>query len=220
MSTLIREMPAPLPRAEEVANCVTHALGFALSVLGTVILLRATVQYGNAWQMVGVSVYGATLVALYAASTLSHTFQRPRVRHFFRTMDQVCIFFLIAGTYTPIALTYLREGWWWALFIAIWGLALAGSFFKIFYTRLHNVAVGAYVVLGWLPVLAIKPILAAMPVAALWWMLAGGILYTVGTLFLARDEQVPYFHAIWHLFVIAASACHFFAVLRFVVPWG
>jgi hemolysin III len=217
MSTLA-ELPTPLPRAEEVANCATHALGLALSIVGTALLLQQTARYGDALQFVGVSVYGAALVAVYAASTLSHSFERPRIRHFFRTVDQVCIFLLIAGTYTPISLTYLREGWWWALFISIWGLALVGIFCKLFFTKLHNVSISAYVVLGWMPAIAIKPILEIMPAAALAWIAAGGVLYTFGTLFLMRDDQVPFFHAIWHLFVIAASACHFFAVMRFVVP--
>jgi hemolysin III len=218
MSSLA-EVPAPLPRTEEFANCLTHALGFALSLVGTVALLNVTARYGDTLQMVGVSVYGATLLALYAASTLSHSFERPPIRHFFRTMDQVCIFLLIAGTFTPISLTYMREGWWWALLISIWGLALAGIFVKIFLTKLQTVTVAAYVLLGWMPTIAIKPIVEAMPAAALWWMLAGGIFYTLGTLFLMRDERVPYFHAIWHLFVIAGSACHYVAVMRFVVPW-
>jgi hemolysin III len=186
--------------------------------VGTVALVARAARYGDTLQIVGVSVYGATLMALYAASTLSHSFERPRIRHFFRTVDQVCIFLLIAGTYTPISLTYLREGWWWALFISIWGLALAGIFCKLFLTRLHNVSIAAYVLLGWMPAIAIKPILEIMPAAALAWIAAGGVLYTLGTLFLMRDDQVPFFHAIWHLFVIAASACHFFAVMRFVVP--
>lgn len=217
MSSLV-DVPDPLPRAEEIANCATHALGFALSVVGTVVLLRLAAQYGDTLQMVGVTVYGATLVALYGASTLSHSFERPRIRHFFRTVDQACIFLLIAGTYTPISLTYLREGWWWALFVLVWGLALTGIFVKIFFAKLQTLGVWAYVLLGWMPVIAIEPIVAAMPAAALAWIVIGGVFYTLGTLFLLRDNQVPFFHAIWHLFVIAGSACHFFAVLRFVVP--
>jgi hemolysin III len=216
--SMVVESHDPLPRAEELANCLTHAVGFALSIVGTVVLLRRTALYGDMLQIAGVGIYGATLMALYAASTLSHSFERPRIRHFFRTMDQVCIFLLIAGTFTPISLTYLREGWWWALFISMWGLAVVGIFFKIFFTRLHSVTVSAYVLLGWMPAIAIKPIVAVMPGAALLWIVLGGILYTIGTLFLIRDNQVPYFHAIWHVFVIAASACHYVAVMQFVVP--
>ncbi len=216
--SIIFEAHAPLPRAEELANRLTHALGLALSIAGTVALLRRTALYGDALQIVGVSVYGVTLMALYAASTLSHSFERPRIRHFFRTMDQACIFLLIAGTFTPISLTFLRQGWWWALFISMWGLALVGIFCKIFFTRLHNVTVSAYVLLGWMPVIAIKPIVAVMPTVALVWIVLGGVLYTIGTLFLSRDEKVPYFHAIWHVFVIAASACHYIAVMQLVGP--
>jgi hemolysin III len=211
--------PAPLSREEELANCVTHALGCALAIVGTVALLDTMGRYGDSLQMIGVSVYGATLVALYAASTLSHSFERPQLRHFFRTVDQVCIFLLIAGTFTPLALTYTRAGLGWAVFISMWGLAIAGIFCKVFYTRLHNVSVSAYVLLGWMPVLAVKPMVELMPGPALAWIVAGGLFYTVGTVFLLRDERVPFFHAVWHLFVIAGSACHYYAVLRYVVPW-
>jgi hemolysin III len=218
MSTLINA-PLPLSRADELANCATHALGFGLSVVGTAQLLRVMAQYGDALQIVGVSIYGATLVALYAASTLSHSFEDPRRRHFFRTVDQVCIFLLIAGTFTPISLTYLRAGWWWALFASVWSFAALGIVMKLYFTRLNNVAVGAYVLLGWLPVIAIKPILEIIPSGALVWLAAGGVLYTAGTLFLARDERVPFFHAIWHIFVLGGSACHYYAVLTYIVPW-
>jgi hemolysin III len=208
-----------LSPSEELANSITHALGLALSIVGTAVLVERTSRYGDVLQVVGVCIYGATLVALYAASTLSHSFERPRIRHFFRTVDQVCIFLLIAGTFTPISLTFFRDGWWWALFLSVWGLALVGIFFKLFFTRLHNVSVSAYVLLGWLPIVAIKPIVAIVPGAVLGWVLAGGLLYTVGTLFLLRDDRVPYFHAAWHVFVIAGSACHYYAVLC-LVPSG
>jgi hemolysin III len=207
------ELPAPLSRPEELANSVTHGLGLALSLAGTALLINRGLQYGDSLQVIGVAVYGATLIALYAASTLSHSFEQPRLRHFFRTVDQVCIFLLIAGTFTPLALTYFRDGWWWALFLSVWGFALVGIFFKIFYTRLHNVSIGAYVMLGWLPIVAIKPIVQIVPTHILGWMALGGIFYTIGTLFLLKDDRVPYFHAAWHVLVIAASACHYYAVL-------
>jgi hemolysin III len=209
-------LPAPLSKPEELANSLTHGLGLALSVVGTVLLINRGLLYGDTMQVIGVSVYGATLIALYAASTLSHSFAEPRWRHFFRTVDQVCIFLLIAGTFTPLALTYFREGWWWALFIAIWACALAGICAKLFYTRLHNVSIAAYVVMGWLPILAIKPILEIVPSHILGWVALGGVLYTVGTLFLMKDDRVPYFHAAWHVLVIGGSACHYFAVLSLI----
>ncbi len=204
---------APLSPPDELANLLTHGCGLVLSIVGTAILVNRAVVHGTTLQVIGVSIYGATLMALYAASTLSHTFEQPRLRHFFRTVDQVCIFLLIAGTFTPISLTYLHKGWWWALFASMWILALAGIICKLFYTRLHSVTLGAYVLLGWLPAAAMKPILAAVPSTVLWWMLAGGLLYTVGTVFLMRDNRVRFFHATWHLFVIAGSACHYCAVL-------
>jgi hemolysin III len=210
------DLPAPLSRPEELANSLTHGLGLALSIVGTVFLVDRGLNFGDRLQVIGVSVYGATLVALYAASTLSHSFERPRLRHFFRTVDQVCIFLLIAGTFTPLALTYFRGGWWWALFISVWSFALVGIFFKVFYTRLHNVSIGAYVMLGWLPIVAIKPIVEIVPSHILGWMALGGIFYTIGTLFLIKDDRVPYFHAAWHMMVIAGSACHFFAVMNLI----
>ncbi len=220
MSTALDvDLPTALSRPEELANSITHALGLALSIVGTALLVHRATHYGDTLQIVGVSVYGATLVALYTASTLSHAFVRPRLRHFFRTVDQACIFLLIAGTFTPIALTYFRGGWWWALFLGVWGLAITGIFFKLFFTRLQSVSVSAYVLLGWLPVVAIKPILEIVPVAVLGWVVAGGLLYTLGTPFLMRDERVPYFHAAWHVMVIAGSACHYYAILC-LIPIG
>jgi hemolysin III len=212
MSTAI-DLPAPLSPSEELANSITHALGLVLSIAGTALLVDRAVHYGDTLQVWGVSIYGATLVALYAASTLSHSFARPSLRHFFRTVDQVCIFLLIAGTFTPLALTYFVGGWWWALFLGFWGLALAGIFCKLFYTKLHNVSISAYVCLGWLPIVAIKPIFELVPGAVLGWIAAGGLFYTLGTLFLLRDDRVPYFHATWHVLVIAGSACHYYAIL-------
>ena len=204
---------------DEAANMLTHALGLMLSIAATTVLVLVARERGDAWQIVGCSVFGAALIALYAASTLSHAFQQPRLRHFFRTVDQVCIFLLIAGTYTPFALAFLRGGWWWALLAAIWGLALLGIIFKVFVRGHQNVATWSYVALGWLPIIAVRPIVARVPGTALAWLLAGGIFYTIGTLFLARDERYPYFHAIWHLFVIGGSACHYIGVLLYVLPW-
>ncbi|HEY1783975.1 MAG TPA: hemolysin III family protein, partial [Pirellulales bacterium] len=148
----------------------------------------------------------------------SHSFRRPRLRHFFRTVDQVCIFFLIAGTYTPWGLTYYSAGWGRAILIAMWTLALAGAAFKLFVTGHDNVATAFYVLLGWLPVIGVFEIINIVPAAALSWMVAGGLCYTLGTYFLVRDERRPYYHAVWHLMVIAGSVCHFLAILWYVVP--
>jgi hemolysin III len=218
--SIAAELPSPLPQPVEFANRLSHGIGLALAIAGTAVLVSAMAEHGDALQVAGVSIYGATLIAVYAASTLSHTFERPRLRHFFRTVDQVCIFLLIAGTFTPISLTFFRHGWWWALFISVWAVALFGIVAKIFYTRLHNVAVSAYVLNGWLPIVAIKPIVEIAPGGALAWMLVGGLCYTAGVVFLMRDDRVPIFHTVWHVFVIGGSACHYYAMYEFVVPWG
>jgi hemolysin III len=218
MSTMA-ELHAPLPPTVELANRLTHGVGLALAIAGTAALIDAMARYGDALQVVGVSIYGATLIGVYLCSTLSHTFERPRLRHLFRTLDQVCIFLLIAGTFTPFSLTYFHEGWWWALFVSMWGMALVGIFFKLFVARLNTVAVSAYVLLGWMPTVAVKPIMEIAPSGALMWMIAGGLCYMAGTLFLMRDDRVPLFHAVWHVLVIAGSACHYYAMWRWIVPW-
>jgi len=211
MSGLVSSTTGSKLILEETANQITHAIGLVLSVIGTFFLLKLARGNENDWQVFGCAVYGTSLVALYSASTLSHSFQKPRLKHFFRTLDQVCIFFLIAGSFTPLALTLFLDSGWLFLLIAMWILAIIGSFFKVVVTRQQNVTVWAYALLGWLPVLAIKPIAEQVTTQTLFCILAGGVLYTVGTLFLALDDRIPYFHAVWHVLVVTGSTCHFFA---------
>ncbi len=196
----------------EGANFLTHALGLGLAVLGTAHLLGVAYARGDEWQFVGCGVYGLTLILLYAASTLSHSFQDARRRNFWRMMDQVCIFLLIAGSFTPFGLTYLRDGWLLGILFVMWGLAFFGIFFKVSYSRLDNVSTSTYVMMGWLPVVAIDPIITRFPSEALAWIVAGGVCYTVGTWFLTYDHKAKYFHAVWHLLVIGGSACHYMAI--------
>jgi hemolysin III len=200
-------------RDEEGVNAATHAAGLLCGLAGAVVIVWYAAVRGGPWQWLGCGVYAATLVAAYAASTLSHVFRRPRARYAFRVADQAIIFLFIAGSYTPMALTYLREGpWWWALHALVWGVALAGFTSKaVFSHRVHAARVSAalYLAIGWMPVLAARPILAAVPIGLLAWIAAGGLFYTVGTIFFRYDQRVPYFHAVWHLCVIAGSACHF-----------
>jgi hemolysin III len=206
--------------ADETANLLTHGAGLLLSLVGTWLLLGYAYQYGNTpWQIVGCTVYGVSLVLLYAASTLSHSFEHLGLRSFFRMLDQVCIFLLIAGTYTPFLLVYLPEWWRWAILVPLWTLTVGGVLFKLVFSRRKNVSTWFYVLLGWLPIAAFKPLVENVPVAVAAWIIAGGVLYTMGTFFLERDNRVRYFHAVWHLFVIAASICHYIAVLLFVIPW-
>ena len=210
---------APRKYSEETVNQITHGAGFLLSLIGGFVLCRFVWLHDDAWQIVGCTIYSASLVALYAASTLSHSFERESARHFWRITDQICIFLLIAGTYTPFGLRYMREPIYQVLLAVIWLMALLGIYFKIFHAKRQNVATAAYVILGWLPILAIRPILERLPLPAFGWILAGGLLYTVGTFFLTHDDKVPYFHGLWHLLVISASICHYIAILFYVAGW-
>ena len=203
---------------EEIANCVTHGVGLALSVVGMIALVALAYLYGGALHVVSSSVYGASLVILYLASTLYHSARTPRAKHVFQVVDHCCIYLLIAGTYTPFTLVTLRGGWGWTLFGLVWGLSLAGIIFRIIFgTRYKPVTIVSYVLLGWLCVIAVKPILATVPLGALAWIAAGGLAYTSGVVFFAA-HRIPHNHAIWHVFVLAGSICHFIAVALYVIP--
>ena len=203
---------------EEIANCVTHGVGLALSVAGLVALVVVAWVYGGAWQIVSGSVYGASLVTLYAASTFYHGVRGARAKRLLQVVDHCCIYLLIAGTYTPFTLVTLRGGWGWTLFGLVWGLSLAGILFRVLFgNRYRPVAVASYVLLGWLCVIAAKPILATVPAGALAWLVAGGLAYTSGVAFFA-SRRIRHGHAIWHLFVLGGSICHFFAVVLYVLP--
>jgi len=204
---------------EEIADCVTHGVGLALSIAGLVALVLLAWLYGDDWHVVvSAAVYGASLVTLYLASTLYHGARSARAKHFLQVVDHCCIYLLIAGTYTPFTLVTLRGGWGWTLFGLVWGLSLAGILFRVtFGNRYRPVAVASYVLLGWLCVIAAKPILATVPTGAILWIVAGGVAYTSGVAFFA-SKRIPHGHAIWHLFVLGGSICHFFAVVLYVLP--
>ncbi len=201
---------------EEAANVATHAAGLAASVVGSGVLVYLGMARGQMLHVASAGVYGATLVALYAASTLYHAFRRPGVKRVMRVLDHCAIYLLIAGTYTPFVLVGLGGGWGWALFGVVWALAAAGIVFKIFATgRFTVVSTAAYVAMGWLGIVAAGPLLRALPISALAWLLAGGVAYTAGTLFYHR--RLPYSHALWHVFVLLGSACHFIAIGVYVL---
>ena len=202
---------------EEVANSVTHGLGLLASIVGSVVLIFLAAERGEAWHVVSAAVYGSTLVALYGASTLYHALKGTRAKDVLRLLDHCAIYLLIAGTYTPITLVSLRGEWGWTLFGAVWTLAVAGIFFKIFATgRFGYLSTVAYVLMGWICILALKPILLLLSPGAIALLLAGGLSYTAGTLFY-QWERIPYSHAVWHLFVIAGSACHYLAIALYVL---
>lgn len=203
---------SPSCSREELANALTHALGVAASVGGGAVLIVLAAVRGTAWDVVGVSVFVATLIALYAASTAYHAARRPQVRRRLKVLDHCAIYLLIAGTYTPFMIGRLRGGWGWSLFGVIWGLALFGVVFKLFFTgRFRVLSTAIYVAMGWLVLIAVGPMLRQLAPATLVWLLAGGIAYTAGTPFY-HTARLRYGHAIWHLFVLTGSACHALAV--------
>jgi hemolysin III len=202
---------------EELANALTHGVGLLLSIIGLVFLLVLAVLRGTAWHIVACSIYGVTLICLYAASTLYHAVISPRLKRGLKIFDHSAIYLLIAGTYTPFLLINLRGPWGWSLFGVIWGLAFAGMFFKIWFVdHFQHLSTAVYLVMGWLVVIAAKPVLAQVPAATLLWLLGGGLLYSVGVVFYAWN-RLPYSHAVWHLFVLGGSTCHYFAVLHSVL---
>ncbi|AMV73460.1 hemolysin III family protein [Desulfuromonas carbonis] len=199
---------------EACLNTGSSALGLLLSLAGLPLVVVHASHHGSVWQVVSVSIYGATLVLSYLAFTLYHQFKTSRFHTLFKILDHATIYLLIAGSYTPFILVNLREhgGWW--LFGVVWGVALGGIVFKVFFVyRFRVVAPLLYVAMGWLLVFAVKPALLYIAKPVLWLLLIGGLLYTGGLLFYAF-KRIPYHHAIWHLFVVGGSLCHFFAVFQ------
>ncbi len=204
--------------AEDLANSVTHGVGAALSVAALAILVTQSVLHGDTWRVVSFSIYGSSLVLLYLSSTLYHSFRSPRLKFFFKGLDHAAIFLLIAGSYTPFTLITLRGPWGWTIFGLIWGFALAGVIFEsLFLGRFKRLVVVFYLGMGWMAVVAIKPLVEALPWGGIAWIAAGGLFYTFGVIFYVW-RKLPYNHAIWHLFVLGGSVCHFFAMLYHVLP--
>ncbi len=205
---------------EEIANSITHGIGFLLSVVGLVVLVVSASIEGDPWKVVSFTVYGSSLVALYLASTFYHSFHSPRLKHALRVIDHCAIYLLIAGTYTPFTLLNMRGPWGWTLFGVIWGLAAIGIGAKAFHVDRYPILTPLiYIAMGWLGVIALRPTLETIPAGGIALLAAGGITYTVGVIFYALD-RLPYNHAVWHLFVLGASACHFFAVFFYAMHAG
>ncbi len=204
---------------EEIANSVTHGVGGLLAVAGLVILVTFAALRGNAWHVVGCSVFGATMVLLYTSSTLYHAINAPRAKRVFRHLDHAGIFLLIAGTYTPFMLVNLRGPWGWSLLGVVWSLAVAGIVLQTGARRHPVLSVVLYVIMGWTVLIAIRPLLSVMPRGGLILLFLGGVAYTGGVAFYAW-RRLPYHHSIWHGFVLAGTALHFFAVLLYVIPGG
>ncbi len=203
---------------QELVNTLTHGIGLALAVAGLLALVAYSVTRGGSRQVVGCVVFGVTLVILYGASTAYHSVRHARAKQILRTVDHVCIYLLIAGTYTPFTLTMLQDFWGPVLLAAVWILAASGAIFKIGWGhRSEVVSTGAYLGMGWLALIAAKPIWQGTPTGCIAWLLAGGVSYTLGVAFYWRD-YLPYYHAVWHVFVLAGSSFHYCAVMLYVAP--
>jgi len=211
-------MPPPQSSSEELANRLTHGIAALLSIAGLVVMVVFASLRGTVWHVVSVSIYGASLILLFSASTLYHSLSTTRAQARLQVFDHASIFILIAGTYTPFMLGPLRGAWGWSLFGVVWGLALVGVIAKLFLTgRFQRLSTVIYLLMGWICVIAVKPMLSTIPAWGLGWLLAGGMFYSLGVIFYL-GHRIPWNHAIWHLFVMAGSLCHFVSVLFFVIP--
>lgn len=201
---------------EEIANSITHGIGAGLSIAGFIILLLAAFSGGNIWKIASFIIFGGSMVVLYTASTVYHMVRRPGTKYLLRICDHSTIFLLIAGTYTPFALVTLRNDGGWAIFGIIWGLALVGIIFKIFFVeKMKIISPLLYLFMGWMIVLLVEPMSVSMPENGLVLLLAGGLSYSVGLIFFAW-HRIPFNHSIWHLFVMGGTACHFFGFLLYL----
>ena len=204
--------------AEELANSITHGVGLVLSIAGFAVLLTLAVMHGSALRIVSCAIYGSTLICVYAASTLYHGITAPRFKHALKIVDHCAIYLLIAGTYTPFLLVSLGGHWGWSLLGVIWGLAMTGILLKFWFVDHFKIfSTAVYLAMGWLAVVAVKPLLLHISTWGIAWLVAGGLMYTIGVAFFAAP-RLRYGHAIWHVFVMAGSICHYIAVLLVVVP--
>lgn len=199
---------------EQIANAVSHGVGALAALIAAPVLIVSAVQKGSAWGIVGVSVFAVTTILLYLTSTLYHALPTCKAKQLFKILDHGAIFLLIAGTYTPFTLGVLRGTWGWTLFGLVWTLALFGIILKsLDGAKDSKASTVVYLVMGWLVVIAIKPMLMHVSAWGLFWLVSGGLAYSAGVIFFALDGKVKYAHFVWHLFVIAGTSCHFFAVL-------
>jgi len=198
---------------EEIFNSITHGIGTLLSIAALVLLVVHAVGKGDVWHVVSYTIYGSSLVLLYLCSTLYHSFTKEKLKNLFARFDHAAIFILIAGTYTPFLLTVLRGTLGWTLFGIIWGVAIAGVVIRsIYLTRFRKLMVALYLAMGWMFVVAVGPMMRNLPMLSIIFLFLGGIFYSVGVVFYVK-RNLKYGHGIWHLFVLAGSIMHFFAVM-------
>jgi len=205
--------PYLFSKREEITNAITHGIGSCLAIAALVILIVLSSLHGNAWHIVSFSVFGTTLLIMYLASTLYHSLTHQKAKLLFRKFDHVSIFLLIAGTYTPFCLIALHGWIGWTLFGIVWSCAILGTIFKsIHIGKLEILSTVLYVVMGWIALIAIKPLYDSLSAYGFTLLILGGVSYTLGTIFFVKDK-IKYFHAIWHLFVLAGSVFHFFSII-------
>jgi len=203
---------------EEKINIISHAIGFILSIVAFVLLVMHASLHGDVWQIVSFSIFGASLIILYGASTLYHSAKNPLLRNKLNIIDHASIYVLIAGTYTPFTLVTLKGTIGWVIFGISWGLALTGIILKLFFTGKYDlISTIMYVFMGWVIVFAIKPLIHHLPFEGLLWLFAGGISYTIGAI-LYSIKKIKFNHAIFHILVLMGSFCHFVSVFFYVLP--
>ena len=201
---------------EELANSISHGAGLLAAAIGMPILLHAAIERGSTPFIVGSAIFAATVLLLYLNSAVYHVWPRTRFKGVLQTLDHSAIFLLIAGTYTPLTLGPLHGPWGWSVLVVVWGMAVFGVALKIVKGAAHRprLAVGLYLVMGWLVVLIMRPLAMSVPLSTLVWLIAGGLVYTSGVFFFVNDHK-RYCHFIWHLFVLGGTFCHYFAVLSY-----
>ncbi|MCM0758731.1 hemolysin III family protein [Sporomusa sphaeroides DSM 2875] len=203
---------------EEILNAATHGVGTVFALIGLGVLTASVYSNGSIWHLLSVIIYGTSLVLLYLSSTLYHSFTNERAKYILKIFDHAAIYVLIAGNYTPFTLIPLHGALGWTIFSVIWVLAIIGIIFQVFFVNRFKVfSTLCYLLMGWFAVVMIKPLLVTLPIEGIYWLVGGGLFYSVGAIFYLV-HKIPYNHAIWHLFVLAGSIAHFVAVLKYVLP--
>jgi hemolysin III len=204
-------------KREEIAHAITHGIGAILSIVGLILLIVFASFNGNPWEIVSVTIFGTTMLLMYLSSTIVHGLPKGKWKDIFQIFDHSSIYLFIAGTYTPFLLVHLRSNIGWTLFGIIWGIAIIGIIFKVFFVKKFLIlSTMFYILMGWLIVLVWEPLTATIPSNGITLLVVGGIFYTVGTIFYMW-RKIPYHHVIWHLFVLAGSVSHFFAIFYYVI---
>lgn len=219
---MVKPINTRFTKGEEIANAISHGLGLIFAIVATVLIIVFTVRTHNPWHIVSASVFGFTLILLYTSSTLNHALIHPKAKDFFHNFDQIAIYFLIAGTYTPISLSIIRDEWGWVMFAIEWGFAITGTCIKFIFPNRFEKGVNAfiivsYILMGWLVLFFIVPVSNLMPAKSLLLIFIGGGFYSLGVLFF-KLEKIPYAHLVWHLFVVAGSVSHWAALFLYYIP--